>query len=176
MGQYERHVFVCTSGETCPTQGDVEKYVTALRTGAAAAGKLASSSNVAWTPAAFAYASVYDAVDELGKIEPGEVAGVVAQAKQMLAAADLLADQARKIVAAQPPAKQKEQAKAAEQVAKAAEKGGAPIPTVKSAPTPTPPPTAPTEPPPCSPRKGQASIFQPLLLPPMPGYRLGKLL
>jgi len=39
VGQYERHVFVCTSGETCPTQGDVEKYVTALRTGAAAAGK-----------------------------------------------------------------------------------------------------------------------------------------
>lgn len=39
MGQYERHVFVCTSGETCPTQGDVEQYVTALRAGAAAAGK-----------------------------------------------------------------------------------------------------------------------------------------
>lgn len=39
MGQYERHVFVCTSGETCPTQGDVEKYVKVLRTGAAAAGK-----------------------------------------------------------------------------------------------------------------------------------------
>jgi (2Fe-2S) ferredoxin len=39
VGQYERHVFVCTSGETCPTQGDVEKYVKVLRTGAAAAGK-----------------------------------------------------------------------------------------------------------------------------------------
>ncbi|MDP2626739.1 MAG: (2Fe-2S) ferredoxin domain-containing protein [Candidatus Rokubacteria bacterium] len=39
MGQYERHVFICTSGETCPTQGDVEKYVTTLRAGAAAAGK-----------------------------------------------------------------------------------------------------------------------------------------
>ena len=25
MGQYECHVFVCTSGETCPQQGDVEK-------------------------------------------------------------------------------------------------------------------------------------------------------
>ena len=39
MGQYERHVFVCTSGETCPTQGDVEKFVKALRDGARAAGK-----------------------------------------------------------------------------------------------------------------------------------------
>ena len=27
MGQYDRHVFVCTSGETCPTQGDVEAFV-----------------------------------------------------------------------------------------------------------------------------------------------------
>jgi (2Fe-2S) ferredoxin len=39
MGQYERHVFVCTGGETCPTQGDVEKFVKVLRAGAAAAGK-----------------------------------------------------------------------------------------------------------------------------------------
>ncbi len=39
MGQYERHVFVCTSGETCPTQGDVEKFVKLLRAGAAAAGR-----------------------------------------------------------------------------------------------------------------------------------------
>ncbi|SRR6266540_3906679 len=39
MGQYDRHVFVCTSGETCPTQGDVEKFVKVLRAGAAAAGK-----------------------------------------------------------------------------------------------------------------------------------------
>ena len=39
MGQYRCHVFVCTSGETCPTQGDVEKYVKTLRAGAAAAGK-----------------------------------------------------------------------------------------------------------------------------------------
>ena len=33
MGQYDRHVFVCTSGETCPTQGDVEKFVKTLRAG-----------------------------------------------------------------------------------------------------------------------------------------------
>jgi nitrite reductase/ring-hydroxylating ferredoxin subunit/(2Fe-2S) ferredoxin len=33
MGQYDRHVFVCTSGETCPTQGDTEKYVKVLRAG-----------------------------------------------------------------------------------------------------------------------------------------------
>jgi (2Fe-2S) ferredoxin len=39
MGQYERHVFVCTSGETCPGQGDVEKFVKVLRAGTLAAGK-----------------------------------------------------------------------------------------------------------------------------------------
>jgi len=39
MGQYDRHVFVCTSGETCPTQGDVEKFVKILRDGARAAGR-----------------------------------------------------------------------------------------------------------------------------------------
>jgi len=39
MGQYERHVFVCTSGDTCPNQGDVEKFVKVLRAGAFAAGK-----------------------------------------------------------------------------------------------------------------------------------------
>jgi nitrite reductase/ring-hydroxylating ferredoxin subunit/(2Fe-2S) ferredoxin len=39
MGQYERHVFVCTSGETCPTQGDVERYVKILRDGVRQAGK-----------------------------------------------------------------------------------------------------------------------------------------
>jgi (2Fe-2S) ferredoxin len=39
MGQYARHVFVCTSGDTCPTQGDVERFVKVLRAGAAAAGK-----------------------------------------------------------------------------------------------------------------------------------------
>jgi nitrite reductase/ring-hydroxylating ferredoxin subunit/(2Fe-2S) ferredoxin len=33
MGQYDRHVFVCTSGETCPTQGDTEKFVKILRAG-----------------------------------------------------------------------------------------------------------------------------------------------
>jgi len=39
MGQYDRHVFVCTSGETCPSQGDVERYVKTLRAGVLAAGK-----------------------------------------------------------------------------------------------------------------------------------------
>ena len=39
MGQYDRHVFVCTSGDTCPTQGDVENYVKLLRAGAQKAGK-----------------------------------------------------------------------------------------------------------------------------------------
>jgi nitrite reductase/ring-hydroxylating ferredoxin subunit/(2Fe-2S) ferredoxin len=39
MGQYECHVFVCTSGETCPTQGDVEAYVKVLRAGVQKAGK-----------------------------------------------------------------------------------------------------------------------------------------
>src|SRR5262245_37489278 len=39
MGQYDRHVFVCTSGETCPTQGDVERFVKVLREGARNAGK-----------------------------------------------------------------------------------------------------------------------------------------
>jgi len=39
MGQYDRHVFVCTSGETCPTQGDTERYVKVLRDGARQAGK-----------------------------------------------------------------------------------------------------------------------------------------
>ena len=33
MGQYDRHVFVCTSGETCPLQADTEKYVKTLRAG-----------------------------------------------------------------------------------------------------------------------------------------------
>jgi nitrite reductase/ring-hydroxylating ferredoxin subunit/(2Fe-2S) ferredoxin len=39
MGQYDCHVFVCTSGETCPGQGDTEKYVKVLRDGARQAGK-----------------------------------------------------------------------------------------------------------------------------------------
>ncbi len=38
MGQYERHVFVCTSGDDCPAQGDVEGFVTYLRGEAAKAG------------------------------------------------------------------------------------------------------------------------------------------
>ncbi|MGH7313573.1 MAG: Rieske 2Fe-2S domain-containing protein [Candidatus Rokuibacteriota bacterium] len=41
MGQYDRHVFVCTSGETCPTQGDVERYVKLLREGVKHAGQQA---------------------------------------------------------------------------------------------------------------------------------------
>ncbi|MBI1845781.1 MAG: (2Fe-2S) ferredoxin domain-containing protein [Candidatus Rokubacteria bacterium] len=39
MGQYECHVFVCTGGETCPTQGDVEQFVKYLRAEAFKAGK-----------------------------------------------------------------------------------------------------------------------------------------
>lgn len=39
MGQYRVHVFVCTSGETCPAQSDTEKYVKILRAGVAQAGK-----------------------------------------------------------------------------------------------------------------------------------------
>jgi (2Fe-2S) ferredoxin len=39
MGQYDRHVFVCTGGETCPTQGDVEKFVKTLRAGVLSAGR-----------------------------------------------------------------------------------------------------------------------------------------
>jgi (2Fe-2S) ferredoxin len=38
MGQYRTHVFVCTGGETCPTQGDVEAFVKYLRAEAARAG------------------------------------------------------------------------------------------------------------------------------------------
>lgn len=33
MGQYKRHVFVCTSGKTCPTQGSKEVHET-LKKGA----------------------------------------------------------------------------------------------------------------------------------------------
>jgi nitrite reductase/ring-hydroxylating ferredoxin subunit/(2Fe-2S) ferredoxin len=39
MGQYDRHVFVCTSGETCPTQGDTERFVKILRDGARQANR-----------------------------------------------------------------------------------------------------------------------------------------
>ena len=38
MGQYRTHVFVCTSGETCPAQGDVEQFVKYLRGEALKAG------------------------------------------------------------------------------------------------------------------------------------------
>jgi (2Fe-2S) ferredoxin len=38
MGQYRTHVFVCTSGETCPTQGNVEEFVKRLRGEALKAG------------------------------------------------------------------------------------------------------------------------------------------
>ena len=37
-GQYEKHVFVCTTGGTCPTQGDTDGYVKTLRAAIAAAG------------------------------------------------------------------------------------------------------------------------------------------
>lgn len=39
MGQYECHVFVCTSGDVCPEQADVEGYVKTLRAGVQKAGK-----------------------------------------------------------------------------------------------------------------------------------------
>jgi nitrite reductase/ring-hydroxylating ferredoxin subunit/(2Fe-2S) ferredoxin len=39
MGQYERHVFVCTTGDSCPAQGDVEKFVKTLRAGVVTAGR-----------------------------------------------------------------------------------------------------------------------------------------
>ncbi|HEY7436406.1 MAG TPA: (2Fe-2S) ferredoxin domain-containing protein [Methylomirabilota bacterium] len=39
MGQYARHVFVCTTGDRCPVQGDVEKYVKTLRAGVVTAGR-----------------------------------------------------------------------------------------------------------------------------------------
>ena len=38
MGQYARHVFVCTTGSTCPLQADTEAFVKALRTEVAKAG------------------------------------------------------------------------------------------------------------------------------------------
>jgi (2Fe-2S) ferredoxin len=38
MGQYRTHVFVCTSGETCRTQADVEQHVKYLRGEVARAG------------------------------------------------------------------------------------------------------------------------------------------
>jgi (2Fe-2S) ferredoxin len=39
MGQYERHVFVCTSGDDCPKGGDVEQFVKYLRGEVAKAGR-----------------------------------------------------------------------------------------------------------------------------------------
>ena len=39
MGQYETHVFVCTSGDDCPARGDVEKMVKHLRGEVVKAGK-----------------------------------------------------------------------------------------------------------------------------------------
>jgi len=41
MGQYDRHVFVCTSGDTCPVQGDTEKFVKTLRAGVQKANRQA---------------------------------------------------------------------------------------------------------------------------------------
>jgi (2Fe-2S) ferredoxin len=38
VGQYDRHVFVCTTGSTCPTQGDTEGYVKLMRGEIAKAG------------------------------------------------------------------------------------------------------------------------------------------
>jgi (2Fe-2S) ferredoxin len=38
MGQYKTHVFVCTSGDDCPAQGDVEGFVKYLRGEALKAG------------------------------------------------------------------------------------------------------------------------------------------
>jgi (2Fe-2S) ferredoxin len=38
VGPFERHVFVCTTGGTCPTQGDTEGFVKRLRAEVARAG------------------------------------------------------------------------------------------------------------------------------------------
>jgi (2Fe-2S) ferredoxin len=38
VGQYEKHVFVCTTGSSCPTQGDTEAYVKLMRAEVAKAG------------------------------------------------------------------------------------------------------------------------------------------
>jgi (2Fe-2S) ferredoxin len=38
MGQYRSHVFVCTSGDDCPSRGDVEQHVKFLRAEALRAG------------------------------------------------------------------------------------------------------------------------------------------
>ena len=38
MGQYDKHVFVCTTGSTCPTQGDTDAFVKEMRGEIAKAG------------------------------------------------------------------------------------------------------------------------------------------
>jgi len=38
VGQYKKHVFVCTTGSTCPTQGDTEGYVKTMRAAISRAG------------------------------------------------------------------------------------------------------------------------------------------
>ena len=38
MGQYQKHVFVCTTGGTCPTQGDTEGFVKEMRAAISKAG------------------------------------------------------------------------------------------------------------------------------------------
>ena len=38
MGQYEKHVFVCTTGDSCPKEADVEGFVKHLRAEALKAG------------------------------------------------------------------------------------------------------------------------------------------
>ena len=39
MGQYDVHVFVCTSGDDCPARGDVEGFVKHMRGAVAKAGR-----------------------------------------------------------------------------------------------------------------------------------------
>jgi (2Fe-2S) ferredoxin len=39
MGQYDVHVFVCTSGDDCPSKGDVEAFVKYMRGEVAKAGR-----------------------------------------------------------------------------------------------------------------------------------------
>jgi (2Fe-2S) ferredoxin len=39
MGQYDVHVFVCTSGDDCPSKGDVEGFVKHLRAEVVKAGR-----------------------------------------------------------------------------------------------------------------------------------------
>jgi len=39
MGQYDVHVFVCTSGDDCPTKADVEGFVKVLRGEVVKAGR-----------------------------------------------------------------------------------------------------------------------------------------